>query len=52
MLVAFRPATRPLTKAVSAKSRSFVSTVLLSKNWDGETVADLKKELKKRGLTS
>lgn len=52
MLVAFRPATRPLSRAVNTKSRSFVSTVLLSKNWDNETVADLKRELKKRGLTS
>lgn len=52
MLPTLRPATRPLSRAVHVKSRSFVSTLLLSKSWDNETVADLKKELKKRGLTS
>ena len=51
MLPVLRPATRPLSRAVNANSRSFVSTVLLSKNWENETVADLRRELKKRGLT-
>jgi hypothetical protein len=52
MLPTLRPATGPLFRAANSNSRSFVSTVLLSKSWDNETVADLKKELKKRGLTS
>jgi len=47
MLPALRPA-----RTMGIKNRSFVSTVLLSKNWDNETAADLRKELKKRGLTS
>lgn len=51
MLSILRPATRLLSGAVNANGRSFVSTVLLSKNWENETVADLRKELKKRGLT-
>lgn len=52
MLSALRPTTGPLFRAVGSNSRPFVSTLLLSKSWDHETVADLKKELKKRGLTS
>ncbi|KAF9652858.1 hypothetical protein BDM02DRAFT_3108480 [Thelephora ganbajun] len=52
MLPVLRPASRPLSRAVSVSSRSFVSTVLLSKSWDNETVVDLKKELRRRGLTS
>ena len=52
MLPTLRPVARPLFRVVNANSRSFVSTVLLSKSWDNETVADLRKELKKRGLTS
>ena len=51
VLPILRPATRPLSRAVNVSGRSFVSTVLLSKNWEHETVADLRKELKKRGLT-
>jgi len=34
----------------SLSRRSFVSSVLLSKSWDSETLSDIKKELKKRGL--
>ena len=30
--------------------RSFVSTVLLTRNWENESVNVLKKEAKKRGL--
>lgn len=52
MLPVLRPATGPLCRAAGIKNRTFVSTVLLSKSWDSETVADLRKELKKRGLTS
>lgn len=52
MLPTLRPATGHLFRAVNSNARPFVSTVLLSKSWDNETVADLKIELKKRGLTS
>ncbi|KAF9792771.1 hypothetical protein BJ322DRAFT_1031315 [Thelephora terrestris] len=52
MSVVLRQATGPLSRVPSVNTRSFVSTVLLSKNWDNETVPELKKELKKRGLTS
>ncbi|KAI0054133.1 hypothetical protein FA95DRAFT_1551941 [Auriscalpium vulgare] len=36
--------------APRANTRSFVSSVLLSRNWESDTVAELKQEAKKRGL--
>nr|VWO98799.1 Aspartyl proteinase [Ganoderma boninense] len=42
----------PLRRAIAPQRRSFVSTVLLTKAWENETVAELRKEAKKRGLTS
>lgn len=42
----------PLRQAVASHRRSFVSTVLLTKAWENETVAELRKEARKRGLTS
>jgi len=35
----------------SFSQRSFVSSVLLSKSWENETVAEIKNELQKRGLS-
>ncbi|KAL4067972.1 hypothetical protein V8B97DRAFT_1379450 [Scleroderma yunnanense] len=35
-----------------ASQRSFVSTVLLSRTWENETVVDLRKEAKMRGLST
>ncbi|KAI0079886.1 hypothetical protein K474DRAFT_1769806 [Panus rudis PR-1116 ss-1] len=40
-----------LRPAVSAGRRTFVSTVLLTRNWESETVATLRKEAKSRGLS-
>ncbi|PIL24034.1 hypothetical protein GSI_13785 [Ganoderma sinense ZZ0214-1] len=42
----------PLRQAIASQRRSFVSTVLLTKAWENETVAELRKEARKRGLTS
>ncbi|KAI1795841.1 hypothetical protein LXA43DRAFT_913057 [Ganoderma leucocontextum] len=42
----------PLRQAIVSKRRSFVSTVLLTKAWENETVGELRKEARKRGLTS
>lgn len=33
-----------------SQRRGFVSTVLLTRDWENETVSTLKKEAKKRGL--
>ncbi|KAH9946081.1 uncharacterized protein BXZ73DRAFT_95586 [Epithele typhae] len=41
----------PLRNAASSHRRGFVSTVLLTKAWENETVAELKKEAKNRGLS-
>ncbi|KAI0670338.1 hypothetical protein C8Q78DRAFT_1035723 [Trametes maxima] len=41
-----------LRPAVAPRARSFVSTVLLTKAWENETVAELRKEARKRGLPS
>ncbi|KAK7693444.1 hypothetical protein QCA50_003012 [Cerrena zonata] len=40
---------RPAFSAV--QSRTFVSTVLLTRNWENDTVATLKKEARERGLS-
>ncbi|TBU50825.1 hypothetical protein BD309DRAFT_1075457 [Dichomitus squalens] len=42
----------PLRQAIASQRRSFVSTVLLTKAWENETVAELRKEARKRGLSS
>ncbi|KAI0721050.1 hypothetical protein C8T65DRAFT_632062 [Cerioporus squamosus] len=42
----------PLRHAVASQRRSFVSTVLLTKAWENETVVELRKEARKRGLSS
>ncbi|KIJ69275.1 hypothetical protein HYDPIDRAFT_105876 [Hydnomerulius pinastri MD-312] len=38
--------------SLAANHRSFVSTVLLSRTWENETVVDLRKEAKARGLST
>lgn len=42
----------PLRHALAPQRRSFVSTVLLTKAWENETVSELKKEARRRGLSS
>ncbi|KAI0807543.1 hypothetical protein C8Q74DRAFT_1313294 [Fomes fomentarius] len=42
----------PIRHALAPQRRSFVSTVLLTKAWESETVSELKKEAKRRGLSS
>ncbi|RPD66180.1 hypothetical protein L226DRAFT_530300 [Lentinus tigrinus ALCF2SS1-7] len=42
----------PLRQAIASQRRSFVSTVLLTKAWENETVAELRKEARNRGLSS
>ncbi|KAF9227659.1 hypothetical protein BS17DRAFT_774113 [Gyrodon lividus] len=38
--------------SLTAQHRSFVSTLLLSRTWENETVVDLRKEAKTRGLST
>ncbi|KAI6005625.1 hypothetical protein EDD15DRAFT_2566605 [Pisolithus albus] len=40
------------TRRLSLHARTFVSTVLLSRTWENETVVDLRKEAKLRGLST
>ncbi|OBZ75080.1 hypothetical protein A0H81_04265 [Grifola frondosa] len=48
----FRAAlTAQIRPAVVAQHRNFVSTVLLMRTWENESVNDLRKEAKKRGLS-
>ncbi|RDX56730.1 hypothetical protein OH76DRAFT_1395849 [Lentinus brumalis] len=42
----------PLRHAIASQRRSFVSTVLLTKAWENETVSELRKEARKRGLSA
>ena len=42
----------PLRHAIASQRRSFVSTVLLTKAWENETINELRKEARKRGLSS
>ncbi len=42
----------PLRHALASQRRSFVSTVLLTKAWENETVSELRKEARKRGLSA
>ncbi|KAJ2968819.1 hypothetical protein NUW54_g13107 [Trametes sanguinea] len=39
-----------LRLSAAPRSRSFVSTVLLTKAWENETINELRKEARKRGL--
>ncbi|KAI0780886.1 hypothetical protein BD413DRAFT_500838 [Trametes elegans] len=41
-----------LRPAVVPRARSFVSTVLLTKAWENETINELRKEARKRGLSA
>ncbi|KAF4576608.1 hypothetical protein EYR36_004586 [Pleurotus pulmonarius] len=43
---------RSLARSIPSQRRSFVSSVLLSKTWENDTVAELRQEAKKRGLST
>ncbi|KAI0748167.1 hypothetical protein C8Q80DRAFT_1170500 [Daedaleopsis nitida] len=42
----------PLRHAIAPRRRTFVSTVLLTKAWENESINELKKEARKRGLSA
>ncbi|THH33963.1 hypothetical protein EUX98_g281 [Antrodiella citrinella] len=46
-----RTALRAQTRPVASQRRTFVSTVLLTRSWDNDTVATLRQEAKSRGLS-
>ncbi|KAF7440544.1 hypothetical protein PC9H_000890 [Pleurotus ostreatus] len=43
---------RSLARSIPGHRRTFVSSVLLSKTWENDTVAELRQEAKKRGLST
>ncbi|KAI6103381.1 hypothetical protein F5141DRAFT_976427, partial [Pisolithus sp. B1] len=47
-----RSVLQPATRRRLALQRTFVSTVLLSRTWETETVVDLRKEARLRGLST
>ncbi|KAI6103370.1 hypothetical protein F5141DRAFT_1130065 [Pisolithus sp. B1] len=47
-----RSVLRPATRRRLSLQRTFVSTVLLSRTWEAETVVDLRKEARLRGLST
>jgi len=51
-LTMFRTAILPVSRLATSQSRSFVSSVLLTKTWENESVLSLRKEAKNRGVSS